>query len=418
MTSPQPKVKLTDCIGKAFYKIYHQILNHDFTHYWFSGGRGSLKSSFISIMVILLILKDPSINVIVFRKVGNTIKNSVFEQIAWAIEILGLKDFFIIRQTPPSFAYKKTGQKVLFWGLDDPAKKKSVKIKKGYYAVTWFEELEEFDGVEEITKTLQSIMRGGEKFWVFYSYNPPESLQSWVNSEAVTVRPDKILHKSCYLQAPPEWLGNQFMYEAAVMAKYQPRRFRHQYLGEVTGTGGEVFKNLILRPIEQAEIQIFDNIKRGLDFGFANDPTAYMTMHLDKARRKLYIYGEFYKVGCPSWTLAEHIRGENPKNRLITTDVMPTEVFALQSYGINVMPAKKGPGSRESGYRYLTDEILEIIIDPMRCPNAAREFSQYELKKDKNGNYIANYPDGNDHAIDAVRYAVENSHPPMRIRQR
>ena len=107
-----PKINLTDCIGKAFYKVYHQVMNHEFTHYWFSGGRGSLKSSAISIFIIMLMLLDPTINVIVFRKVGLTIKTTVYEQIAWAIEKLGLNDFFIARVSPPSFIYKKTGQKI------------------------------------------------------------------------------------------------------------------------------------------------------------------------------------------------------------------------------------------------------------------------------------------------------------------
>lgn len=217
-----PKINLTDCIGKAFYKVYHQVMNHEFTHYWFSGGRGSLKSSAISIFIIMLMLIDPTINVIVFRKVGLTIKTTVYEQIAWAIEKLGLNDFFIARVSPPSFIYKKTGQKILFLGLDDPTKRKSVKVKKGYYAITWFEELEEFSGIEEIEKVLQSVLRGGERFWCFYSYNPPASMQSWVNNEALKARTDKLLHKSNYLQAPPEWVGKQFLYEASVMAVYQP----------------------------------------------------------------------------------------------------------------------------------------------------------------------------------------------------
>lgn len=133
-------------------------------------------------------------------------------------------------------------------------------------------------------------------------------MQSWVNNEALKSRPDKLLHKSNYLQAPPEWVGKQFLYEASVMAVYQPRRFRHEYLGEVTGTGGEIFTNLKLRPITNEEISHFDNIKRGLDLGVSIDPMAYMTMHLDTAARKLYIFNEYYARGCPSWTLAEHIK--------------------------------------------------------------------------------------------------------------
>lgn len=233
-------------------------------------------------------------------------------------------------------------------GIGRPHKTQVRKSKKGYYAITWFEELEEFSGIEEIEKVLQSVLRGGERFWCFYSYNPPASMQSWVNNEALKARPDKLLHKSNYLQAPPEWVGKQFLYEASVMAVYQPRRFRHEYLGEVTGTGGEIFTNLKLRPITNEEISHFDNIKRGLDLGVSIDPMAYMTMHLDTAARKLYIFNEYYARGCPSWTLAEHIKKENPRNRLIVSDIQHETLMSLKSYGINVLPAKKGK-VRENG---------------------------------------------------------------------
>ena len=133
-----------------------------------------------------------------------------------------------------------------------------------------------------------------------------------------------------------------------------------------------------------------------------------MTGNLDAARRTLYIYNEYYQVQCPLWTLADHIREENPGNELIISDVEPRSVHTLRSYGINVRAAKKGPGSREAGYDYLSKELLRIVIDPNRCPNAAREFANYELKKDKNGNFIATYPDGNDHTIDAVNYLCQN----------
>nr|DAF77641.1 MAG TPA: large terminase [Caudoviricetes sp.] len=405
MTSPM-RITLKNKISPAFYKLHHQIKRHEFTHYWLKGGRGSTKSSFISLEIILGMMRNPEYNAVVFRKVGDTLRESVYEQLLWAIDELGVSSKWQPRLSPLSLTYGK--QRIVFRGMDDPRKSKSIKLARGYFAYIWFEELDEFPEMATIDTVLQSVERGGTDFWCFYSYNPPESVQSWVNYEASIPRPDKIVHHSTYLTTPREWLGEPFITEAEHMRDTKPQRYRHQYLGEITGTGGEVFRNVTLRAITDAEIASFDRLYRGLDWGYAVDPLAYMTTHYDATRRRLYIFKEYYRLNVSNSKIAAHIKTENADNAVVRCDsAEPKSVTDLREAGINAEGAVKGPGSVERGMRFLANEIEEIVIDPTRCPNAAREFTTYELEKDRLGHFKAVYPDKNNHSIDAVRYALE-----------
>jgi len=180
-------------------------------------------------------------------------------------------------------------------------------------------------------------------------------------------------------------------------------------MGHVTGTGGEVFNNVTIRSITDDEIKVFDRIKRGMDFGYGADPLTYMTGHYDKRRKRLYLFGELYKRQLSNSKLASYIKSENPNNRPITADsAEPRTINELRILGCNVIGAKKGPDSVEFGIKFLSEEIEEIIIDPIRCPNAKREFLGYELEMDKDGNLKGEYPDKDNHVIDAVRYMLEN----------
>ncbi len=401
------RVQLKNKIAPSFYELHHQIRNHDATHYWLKGGRGSTKSSFISIEIILGMMKDPQRNAVVFRKVGGTLRESVYEQLIWAIDELGAADKWKARISPLSLSYGK--QRIIFRGVDDPLKSKSIKLSHGYFAYIWFEELAEFPEMDTINTVLQSVMRGGSVFWCFYSYNPPESVQSWVNYEASLVRPDKILHHSTYLDVPPEWLGEAFITEAEHTRATNEHRYRHQYLGEVTGTGGEVFRNVTLGPIADEEIEHFDHVYRGLDWGYAVDPLAYIVMNYDKTRKRLYIFHELYRINVSNRKAAAYINKENPNKGPVRCDsAEPKSIADLEDYGVNAEGAIKSPGSVERGIRFLASEIEEIVIDPKRCPNTAKEFTMYELERDKLGNFKSVYPDKNNHSIDAVRYALES----------
>jgi PBSX family phage terminase large subunit len=402
------KVKLSELIAPSFYEIHNDIKHNRYTHYWLKGGRGSTKSSFVSLEIILGIMKDPNANAVALRKVKETIKDSVFEQLVWAIEKLKVAEYWDIKHNPMELTYIPTGQKILFRGADKPRKIKSIKVSRGYVKYIWYEEVDEFNGMEEIRIINQSLMRGGEQFVVFYTYNPPNRVNAWVNEEILIERPDRKVHHSTYLTVPREWLGEQFFIEAEHLKKVNEKAYRHEYLGEVTGTGGEVFTNVIARKISDDEIKMFDRIRRGLDFGYAVDPAAYVVCHFDKTRRRLYIFHEVYQVGLSNRKLAELIKQENKGNKLVVADsAEPKSIAELRGYEINIKGAKKGPDSVEYGIKFLQD-LEEIIIDPERCPNTLREFINYELEKDNNGNFKAEYPDKNNHSIDAVRYALED----------
>ena len=252
-------------------------------------------------------------------------------------------------------------------------------------------------------------MRGGPKFVVFYSWNPPKSLDSWVNQDVLISREDTLCNHSTYLTVPPDWLGDQFYVEAEELKARKPMAYRHEYLGEAIGTGGKVFDNVTIRAITDEEIGKFDRIRQGLDFGFAADPLAFVRMHYNRKRRKLYIFAELYGVNIKTRTACNEIKKLNPENTIITADSEePRSIDSFNDYGLRVLPAKKGPGSVDYGMRFLAEDIDEIIIDPVRCPNAAREFNSYELERDRNGNFKGGYPDKNNHCIDAVRYGLES----------
>ncbi len=403
------EIRLSDIIAPQFYEIHCDIMEGRHTHYKLYGGRGSTKSSFASIEIIFGMMQDPNANAACFRKVGNTLAESVFEQLLWAIEQLGVSHLWKVTRSPLRLSYKPTGQRIIFRGCDDPNKSKSIKIRNGYFKFIWFEERAEFDSDDDERKILQSLMRGGDKYVVFYTWNPPKSLNSWVNQDVLKVRDDTVCSHSTYLTVPKGWLGEKFFKEANELKKENRIKYRNEYLGEATGTGGKVFDNVIIREITDAEIAVFDKIKQGLDFGFAADPLAFERTHYNKKQRKLYIFAEVYQVNLKTQKAVEEIKKLNPDNKIITADSEePRSIASFNELGLKVYAAKKGPGSVDFGMAYLSDDIDEIIIDPVRCPNAAREFSSYELERDKNGNFKGSYPDKDNHSIDAVRYALED----------
>ena len=411
-------ISLKQLIAPSFYEIHNDLKQFRHTHYWLKGGRGSTKSSFISLEVILGIMKDTQANAVVLRKVGQTLQGSVYEQLQWAVSVLGVEGYWVSKLSPLEMKYIADGRenKIVFRGADKPKKIKSTKFRKGYCKYIWYEEVDEFGGMEEIRTINQSLLRGGSDFVVFYSYNPPQSQSNWVNEEILKQRDDRLVHHSTYLTVPPEWLGQQFLIEAEHLKNVKPTAYQHEYMGEVTGTGGEVFTNLTIREITDAEIALFDHIARGIDWGYAADPFHYTVNHYDKTRRRLYIFYEIQMLKLSNRKAAEMVRAENTRNKLIVCDsAEPKSIAEMLAYNLKVLGAKKGADSVEYGIKWLQD-LEEIVIDPKRCPNTAREFLEYELEKDANGNFKGHFPDKNNHSIDAVRYSREFDMKIVKIR--
>lgn len=400
--------KLDALIAPSFYSVHHDIKRGRHTHYWLKGGRGSTKSSFISVEIILGMMQDPNANALVMRKVAANLKDSVYEQLLWAIEALGVSHLWKAKLSPLQLSYGPTGQKILFRGADEPKKIKSTKFRKGYCKYIWYEEADEFAGMQEIRTINQSLMRGGSTFFVFYSYNPPKSQSNWVNQESMQPMGNRLVHTSDYRTVPAAWLGEAFLQEAEYLKEINEKAYRHEYLGEVVGAGGAVFDNVVIENIADAQIRTFDRIYNGVDWGYYPDPWAFNRMHYDAARRILYIFGELtrYKKGNRQ-TADDLLKYGITPNELITADsAEPKSVADYRNYGLNCRGAVKGPGSVDYSMKWL-QSLTKIVIDPVRCPDTAKEFTTYEYERNKEGEVISGYPDKENHHIDAVRYSME-----------
>ena len=399
-------IRLSEKIGSAFYDVAHDVFHHGHTHYDFSGGRGSLKSSTVSVLVPLLLINNPGTHALVLRKVANTIRDSVYAQYIWAIGELGMAAYWEAKVSPMELIYKPTGQKIMFRGADDPMKIKSIKVPFGYIAVTHFEEKDQFAGRAEIRTILQSTMRGGSRYWNFESYNPPISRDNWANKDSLEERTDRLCHKSTYLQAPPEWLGEQFLAEAEHLRVTDERAYQHEYLGIPVGTGGNVFDNLELREITDEEMSHFDHIYQGVDYGWFPDPFAFIRLHYDRARETIYLMDEIYQNKLTNEASGNIIIHRGYKDAYITCDsAEPKSVADYRAMGLPAKAAGKGPGPVDHGMKW--PQRRKIVIDRKRTPNAYNEFVNYEYDRNKDGDIISGYPDENNHLIDATRYAVE-----------
>ena len=404
---------LSKCIGPAFYPIHNDINNKKHTYYDLTGGRGSLKSSFVSIEIIHNMMKKENKNkhAVIYRKVGDTLETSVFSQIEWAIDILGVSHLWKLTKSPMRAEYLPTGQKIIFKGLDKAAKSKSIKVPFGYIGYLWFEEFDEFAGEEEIRKVQQSVIRGGNDFLVFKSMNPPKSRRNWANDyiEKEKLRSDTLVSQTTYLTSPKEWLGQQFIDDAEWLKTVNPKAYEHEYLGIPVGTGTEVFDNLEIRQITDDEISRFSNLYRGVDWGWFPDPFHYGCMHYDSARMTLYIFEEFRTNKMKNKDTAQVLLEEYNLDRydIVTCDSAEQKSIAdYRSYGINARGAEKGPDSVRYGMKWL-QSLVKIVIDPIRCPETAKEFSKYEYELTRDGEPTSVYPDANNHSIDMTRYAME-----------
>lgn len=402
------KVNIADFIAPSFDDVFFDVEEHRHTFYMLAGGRGSTKSSFIGIRVPLLLMEHPQCHAVILRKVGNTIKNSVLSQIVWGLEQLGVLDRFRIKMSPPEITYKNTGQKILFFGLDDPAKVKSIKLPFGYIGIVWLEELDQFSGMEEIRNVLQSLLRGGSTYWVFGTYNPPKSRNNWVNEEILVDDPDRLVHHSTYLTVPEDWLGPQFLAEAEKLKARNEMAYRHEYLGEVTGTGGAVFENVENLQMDDALVKNFDRLYYGLDFGFAVDPLSFVCMYYDKKREDLYIFDEIYQQKITNSRAVKLIKEKAAGGGIIWADsAEPKSIAEMRDLGLQAEGVKKGPDSIDYGIRWL-QSLNHIYIDKNRAPNTFKEFVSYEYERNKEGQFISAYPDKDNHSIDAVRYGMRS----------
>lgn len=414
------EIKSDALFAKKYNNAFRAILNHNKERYTFTGGRASCKSSFISLVIVILIVMFPSYNALILRKTAKTLRRSVFEQIVWAINKLGLTKHFKIPKSQtaalPITYIRRNGQTqyIIFAGSDDPEKLKSIKVSSGYFAILWVEEKTEFTPAE-LQNIKISVLRGGKTFYIFESYNPPSATRHWCNLEANTQDPNRIIIHTTYKDIPNEWLGDAILHDIEQTKVSNPRAYENIYLGIITGTGQNVFENVELREITDKEIATFDYLYNGIDWGYYPDPFAFSTSSFNPSKQTLYIFDELYMNKQGNYEaflkLSKHMETHKmniARDRITADSAEPKSVADFRSWGGNVRAAIKGIGSRKASFKWLQG-LKKIVIDPTRCPHIANEFMLYEYEIDKRtGDIMSGYPDGQpDHGIDTVRYALE-----------
>lgn len=415
------KIDSNTIFATTYNNAFRAIMSHKKERYTFTGGRASCKSSFISLVIVILIVIFPTYNALILRKTAKTLRRSVFEQIVWAINKLGLTAHFKIPKSQtaalPITYIRKNGQTqyIIFAGSDDPEKLKSIKVSSGYFAILWVEEKTEFTPAE-LQNIKISVLRGGETFYIFESYNPPSAARHWCNREAATPDLNRMVIHTTYKDIPREWLGDAILHDIEQTKQNNLRAYENIYLGIVTGTGQNVFENVELREITNEEIQTFDYLYSGIDWGYYPDPFAFSTSAFNASKQTLYIFDELYMNKQGNYEafqkLSEHMEthGMNIARDRITADsAEPKSIVDFRTWGGNVRGAIKGIGSREAGFKWLQG-LKKIVIDPARCPHIADEFTLFEYEIDKRtGEIMSGYPQGQpDHGIDTVRYSLES----------
>lgn len=420
------RADILNSIAPAYIPLHDDIIRGDHSIYHLPGGRGSAKSSFVSLEIVDQMMKDPAANAVVFRRTAATLRDSCYAQILWAIDELGASSLWRGNVSPMQFTYLPTGQTIIFRGVDDAGKLKSLKPRRGYFRFLWFEEFSEMQGANTVRNVMQSVMRGADNFICFNTFNPPISLNNWANKHILLPDDRAMVFKTTYEMIPPEWLGTAFIAEAERLREINESAYRHEYLGEAIGTGGEVFPNLQAREITDAEIDQLQYIYSGCDFGFAQDPMAYIRAAYDEKHDTIYLIDEIYRKHMSNKQLADEIkrRGYDSTGRYshyaspmmgFTSSEIPATVICdcaepksiadLQNEGIKAIACRKFAGCVQYRIKWLQQR--RIIIDPKRTPNAWREFSSYEYEVSKDGEILSDLPDRDNHTIDSLAYALD-----------
>ena len=404
--------KISEFLPKAFHTTWRVALNQNILNVVEKGGRGSGKSSAIAHIIIQLIMRYP-VNAVAIRFIDNTIELSVFEQLKWAITEQGVDAYFRITKSPMRITYKPRGNYIAFRGAQNPERIKSLKDSRFPFTIAWIEELAEFKTEEDVTTITNSLLRGeladGLFYKFFYSYNPPKRKQSWVNKKYETsFQPSNtFIHHSTYLDNP--FIAKAFIEEAEATRGRNQRRYDWEYMGKAIGSGVVPFDNLRVEAgfITDEMVANFDNIRNGLDFGYATDPLAFVRWHYDKKKNGIYAIDEIYGVKISNREFAKLAREKGyQSDRMNADSAEPKSIAELRNeyFMTGVYGVKKGPDSVEYGEEWL-DDLDFICIDPLRTPNIAREFENIDYQVDKDGNPKPRLEDKDNHTIDATRYA-------------
>lgn len=401
-------VRLSTVIAPVFAPLHRDIQRHGHTRYVLTGGRGSGKSSFVALEMWLLLLRHTDCHGLVMRKTAASLRHSAVNQYLWAAGQLGIKDA-VYKAAEHALVRQSTGQMILFRGADDWTKLKSLKMPFGRVGMLHFEEKDQFNGRQELEGVLRTVMRGNGLFWSFETCNPPARPGHWANVERpeLAARKDCLCHHSDYRDLPPAWLGASFLADAETLRQCNEGLWRQDYLGHAGADSALVFPNIQLRTISNAEIAQFEQIYRGVDWGFWPDPFAYIEAAWEPAQRTVFLLGEetAWRLCTEDAAALLKRRGIGPRDTLWADAAEPKSIASFRRQGLLCRAAGKGRGSLRYSVQWLAG-LRQIVIDPQRCPAAAREFSNYCYVTDRDGRPTADVPDRDNHHIDAARYAL------------
>ncbi|PMC80542.1 PBSX family phage terminase large subunit [Aerococcus viridans] len=397
-------MKISSLIPTNFHSAWRASLDPNKLHIACKGGRGSGKSSNVAHIIVQMLMRY-AVNGVAIRKTDNTLEQSVYEQIKWAIAEQQVTHLFKFNKSPLRITYKPRGNYIVFRGAQNPERIKSLKDSQFPFAIGWIEELAEFKTEDEVKTITNSLLRGeladGLFYKFFYTYNPPKRKQSWVNKKYETqFQPNNtFVHASTYLDNP--FIAKAFIEEAEATKERSERRYRWEYLGEAIGSGVVPFDNLRFETITDEQLATFDNFRNGLDYGYATDPLAFVRWHYDKKKNGIYAVDELYGQKMSNRQTAKILKERGYQSDYIYADSAEPKSNAemRDEYGFKkLFGVKKGPDSVEFGEQWL-DDLDFICIDPNRTPNIAWEFENIDYQVDRDGNPRARLEDKDNHCI-------------------
>lgn len=414
-------INLPEIVGKG----YGTFWNFKGRYRVVKGSRASKKSKTAALNDICRMMQYPNANLLIIRRVGRTLKDSVYADLKWAIHKLGVDDFWICTTSPLEMTYKPTGQKIYFRGLDDPLKITSIAVSKGYLCWMRIEEAYEIENEADFDILDESI-RGetpdcfkqitlclnpwNEKHWIKHRFFEDEVGKDADGKPIYKERETPISADGEILAITTNYLCNEFLDKADLevferMKKNNPRRYQVAGLGNWGTTEGLVFTNFREATVDSETVRTLKTAF-GLDWGFTNDPTAFVEAYIDQDNYKIYIKDEIYKRGLTNKMIADELSYHGYKKARITADSAEAKsIEELKGYGVShIKASKKGPGSINAGIQYIQN--FEIVIDP-HCVNFITEINNYKWKKDKFGKPTGKPEDSYNHLMDALRYGLE-----------
>lgn len=407
-------------LGPSFVNLHRAIQAHEHEEYWLKGGRGSLKTSTIALEVVGGVAQVPGRNALCMRNRTNKLRTSVYAECKRAARRLGIFEEFHWGKSPLQATHEPTGNIIYFFGADnvnpEDSPLKGLAPETGYFAYVWFNEASQFPGYGYIRNVRQTVLRGGGDMptWTFIDYNPPISINAWVNKESVQPQDGRIVHHSHWMDAPREWLGKAFIAAAEALKARNEKAYRHEYDGEPTGTGANVIDPEIIevRPITGEERAALANISHGVDAGSVH-PWVHERVAYDENAHILYILDEHTATGSDAHdtktapVLIEALESWGEEDCDLWCDsAAKGMILYYRQQGLNARKAyKQGVNSPAERVRWF-NRCARIVIDPERCPLAAEQFPALEYVITPSGDITETLPKVDDDAVDAVGYAA------------